>query len=589
MNSVRILPSCLCATFACALLLPLTARSQDDPVAKQPETAKQNAAPADNATAPTADEIPPSLQIQILDEPKGIDPATLLPPAVAAKVTVKFERQPLRDIVKWLQQEQKINVLVDYRELAKAGVLVGEPITDHSDDQPLYLLLNRFLGDLTLDWYYEDETLHVSTAEDVQEHKTTVPYNLGDLFDNGFKSQAILKTIASTTATNSEDAVLLGDVLFVRQTFKGHLRVSALISALRKHGRRTFTLDPPQHELFRQKLTQNVSVQFDAVPLKAAIGELARQTGAEIRLDLKELSSAEISERTPVSLKMADRPLSTVLQSLLLNERLTWNLRDGVMWITTEEKASEEFLTAVFDVRDLCNSPSESIGLMRAVQTQTRGRWDDVDGEGGTMIPPKTGILVVRQDARTMNDLLKLIESYRTALRSSKPRPSTEINPKDLITKYYRLPKDIAGDIEKLLPDVIQPETWKSSARPAATGTIRAIASRSSVIGNGQQGSVISNSVLIIRQSREIHESIEKLIVKVLNGDAGDIYRSDATIQPGMGGMGGAGGGMMGGGMGGMGGGMGGSGGGGGGGFGGGFFSVPSKPIELLRDKSPQR
>lgn len=192
-----------------------------------------------------------------------------------------------------------------------------------------------------------------------------------------------------------------------------------------------------------------------------------------------------------------------------------------------------------------------------------------------------------------MNDLLKLIESYRTALRSSKPRPSTEINPKDLITKYYRLPKDIAGDIEKLLPDVIQPETWKSSARPAATGTIRAIASRSSVIGNGQQGSVISNSVLIIRQSREIHESIEKLIVKVLNGDAGDIYRSDATIQPGMGGMGGAGGGMMGGGMGGgmggMGGGMGGSGGAGGGGFGGGFFSVPSKPIELLRDKSPRR
>jgi len=569
------------------MLFPDTVWSQFGPAPKQETGTRQNAAPvavedapasAERPTIPATEATPPSLLIQIPDEPKGIDPASLLPPAMAAKVSVKFERQPLRDVVKWLQQELKINVLVNYRELSEAGVLVGEPITDHSDDESLYLLLNRFLGNLTLDWYFEDETLHISTSEDVSDHKMTVPYTLGDLFDNGFKAQAILKTISSTTGTSDEDAVLLGDVLFVRQNFKGHLKVSGLIAALRKHGRRTFTLDPPQHELFRQKLNQNVSVQFDALPLKAAISELARQTGADLRLDLKELADAQISDRTPVTLKMADRSLSTVLQSLLLNERLTWDLRDGVMWITTEESANGEFITAVFDVRDLCNSARESTGLMRAVQTQTRGRWDDVDGEGGTMIPPKTGILVVRQDAKTMNDLLKLLESYRTALRASKPRPSTETNPKELITKYYRLPKDIAVDVERLLPDVIQPDTWKSSARPAATGTIRAIASRSAVIGNGQHGSVISNSVLIISQTREIHESIEKLVVKVLNGDAGDIYRSEGTIQPGMGGVTGG----MGGGMGGMGGGM------GGGSFGGGFFSVPSTQIELSSEKSPR-
>jgi|GEM_PF-6246461 len=201
MKSVRIRPSCLCSILTLSMLFPDTVWSQFGPAPKQETGTRQNAAPvavedapasAERPTIPATEATPPSLLIQIPDEPKGIDPASLLPPAMAAKVSVKFERQPLRDVVKWLQQELKINVLVNYRELSEAGVLVGEPITDHSDDESLYLLLNRFLGNLTLDWYFEDETLHISTSEDVSDHKMTVPYTLGDLFDNGFKAQAIL-------------------------------------------------------------------------------------------------------------------------------------------------------------------------------------------------------------------------------------------------------------------------------------------------------------------------------------------------------------------------------------------------------------
>jgi hypothetical protein len=70
---------------------------------------------------------------------------------------------------------------------------------------------------------------------------------------------------------------------------------------------------------------------------------------------------------------------------------------------------------------------------------------------------------------------------------------------------------------------------------------------------------MMANSVLIIRQTREIQESIAKLIDKIQFGD---------KVEMPVHGMGVGGGGMGGGGMG---------GGGMGGGFGGGFFAIPAK------------
>ena len=46
----------------------------------------------------------------------------------------------------------------------------------------------------------------------------------------------------------------LGDVIFIRQTDNVQREVRGLLAALREHGRRTFSLDPPQHALLRQKL-----------------------------------------------------------------------------------------------------------------------------------------------------------------------------------------------------------------------------------------------------------------------------------------------------------------------------------------------
>jgi hypothetical protein len=564
-------------SFQVVLPSPSLAQLGGEPVAEAIEVE------ADAVIPPLVEgEKPPSLLIEIAEEPKSIDPATLVPAAVAQRVTVRFEQKPLRDIAKWLLDELSMTVLIDYPALADEGLLAGEPITDHLEDAPLYLLLNR-LQSLQLGWYFEDETLYLTTKSQADQHHTTVPYNLGDLFDAGFRSDATLRAVGGTTGGVWEEmsgeggaSVLLGDVLFVRQSDAIHQEIAGLLAALRTHGRRTLTNDPPEHGLIREKLNELVTVEFDETPLNGAIKSLAEQVQADIRLDLPRLSDEGISERIPLSLKMTNRPLSTVLRALLVKSHLTWSFRDGVMWITTNGAAQSSYKTAVFDVRDLCQNQKESTGLMRAIHTQTRGIWDDADGEGGSMTSPKTGLLVVRQDERTLEELLKLLESYRSALRVSKPRAVAAADPQELVTRYYRLQREVAIDLEKLLPEMIQPDTWLSPARPEATGTIRSVTSRAEVLRaqagdatssaqsvKGEAFVMMANSVLIIRQTREIQESITKLIDKIQFGD-----KVEMPVHGMGGGGGGMGGGMGGGGMG---------GGGMGGGFGGGFFAIPAK------------
>lgn len=65
--------------------------------------------------------------------------------------------------------------------------------------------------------------------------------------------------------------------------------------------------------------------------------------------------------------QLADRKLSTILQTLLLDLELTWILRDGVLWITSEDEAADFLKTCVYDVRDLCDSEVKTKALVEAI------------------------------------------------------------------------------------------------------------------------------------------------------------------------------------------------------------------------------
>jgi hypothetical protein len=177
----------------------------------------------------------------------------------------------------------------------------------------------------------------------------------------------------------------------------------------------------------------------------------------------------------------------------------------------------------------------------------------------------RPGVMVVRQTESGLGEVSQLLENYRTALKASKPRKAEGLDPKEVMTRYYRVPTSMANELLTALPELVEPETWKTKDRPASVGTISKLASKPSLIGSygemvdaseeePQRGVLVQNSVLIIRQTRSAQRSIARLIRQIESGD--DLeeveHEGEAVLGGGMGGMGG-------------------------GGFGGGFFSIPEQ------------
>ena len=506
--------------------------------------------------------VPPSVAIVIPEEPRGIDPATLLPAKLAAPVRIDFKETPLGDVVRWLQTDQKVGVILEQAALAKEDILTSEPITDKLENLPLHLLFDR-LRSYGIGWYVEDALVHLTTLDDAESKMRTTPYNVGDLVDKGFKTDAILQAITSTVAPKSWDSaggkaniVELGDVLFVSQSPANHLQVAGLLKALRTHGRRTYTYDPPGHDKVRAALDKPVSIDVHEVALSAALEQLSKTAGIDIRIDKQSLQSARNRERQPVSLTVENHKLRVILKVLLDKLSLRFTIRDGALWVTSEDLASEYYKTAVYDVRDLCRDEQEAAALKDAVENQMGGIWEHHGGIGAMEFPVPCAMVVYLTE-QNHNRLLDLLESYRAALRVSKPRARTGSDPKEVITRYYRMPTTMARDLVSLLPQLLKEESWKSEKHREAAGTIlqlnskaevRAAAAPEAKKGTEPAGNsvLIPYSVLVIKQTREVHDQLPELLQKIENGEAFD----NGLGGNGMGGMGG---------------------------FGGGFFNVPAK------------
>ncbi len=506
----------------------------------------------------------PSLKIEIADEPRAIDPVTLMPPALAKAVSREFKRTPFRDIIKWLQNEQQLTVIVDTKALSDEGILISHQIDDRLVNEPLYLLLDR-LQALQLTWYMDDGNLYLTTIEQAQRHPVTRQYNIGELLDAGFQEVSILDTILQSTTgpwdvdePGTGTLVQLGDVLFVRQTEPVQREVSSLLTALLHHGRRTMLMECPQHAEIRAKLDQKISVNFDELAFDEAVAQLATLAGVDIRIDRSSIE-LDVSSRHMVTLVANDQKLRTLIQRLATDLELTPMIRDGVLWVATLEAENIRHHTAVFDVRDLCRSQDESMALSDAIMSQTKGPWDVDEPGTGTLVFPKPGTMVVRQTESELNEVLDLLETYRSALRASKPRAAKAgSNPKDdVLTHYYRMPTVMAQDLSSALPELVVPGTWKTPELPKNVGTLRMVFSKAQIQAipsphaketlSPESSATISTpySVLIVQQTREAHAQIFQLIQKIENGDTPNLTKDGKIPQQGGGQQGGFGGGFF--------------------------------------------
>jgi len=439
------------------------------------------------------------------------------------------------------------------------------PITDSLNDEPLYFLLNR-LRPLGFDWFIEADVLEITSATAADEHQQTLSYPISELRDQGYTSEQLIAAIELGVSGEWEEVdgfagaiVALGDVLFVRNSTGIHQEIAALLEALKHPARRTLILEPLQHDTLQAALQKPVTVHFQRQPLTTALKDLSEQGSVPIRLDFTSEPQGASVARMPVTLKLSGQSLRRTLEILLAPFSATTILRDNAIVAIPASEADKIYQTAMFDVRDLCRDHQESEALKRTLHSQTSCEVD----RSRSLHFPKPGILIARQTRVALDEATVLLEVYRQALRSSRPGQAVGDPLQAVVTRYYRLPQVVAEPLVDLLPKLIKPDTWKSSAQAEAIGTIRQLPSTPGVLKNAysppaqptQQannppstdtGPVIDYSVLVIRQTRATHWEIEQLLHRIERGDP-PIEQESAS-----------GGGM-------------------GGGFGGGFFSVPEQ------------
>jgi predicted nicotinamide N-methyase len=489
----------------------------------------------------------------IADTPTYIDPAELLSSVLTKPVTKDFDDVSLSEVAAWLQEQTGLNVVLDERSLDGAGVLPSEPVTDRLVDAPLYLLLDR-LESIGVGWRLAGGVLYLQKSQE-ESAVQTIQYNIGDLLDQKMKSDELRESLIASVdrsaflnADVDSAVVLLGDVLFVRQSPRTHRRVAGWLAALRKPARRVLVDDPAQHAPIRAALDRVTSVQFKGQSFSAAVQSLAEQQKIDIRWDRIALKQAKISERVPVTLDVREQSLRTILDIFTAQMGLSWILRDGALWITTKEEAEHAMKIAVFDVRDLCRNRDECASLQDTIEQQSSPSTWDTNGGTAVIAFPASGIMVVSQTEPRLDAVLALLENYRVALRNSKRRISPEEDPDGIETRYYRMPTEVANDLVTLLPKLVASDTWATPLTPTAAGTILVSRSWSQAPptfgGNASKETAPlkeSYSVLIITQTRRVHAEISVVLNKIQHGDV-----ESKGIMGGMGGMGGGfGGGMM--------------------------------------------
>ncbi|MBX3449602.1 MAG: hypothetical protein KF777_08595 [Planctomycetaceae bacterium] len=482
--------------------------------------------------------VAPDAVIEIADEPRTIDPATLLPQELTRKVTLAFDKTPLREVVDMLKKELGIEVILDDTALYNEDIPTDIPIVARAKDEPAYLLLDRIVGHrFYLGWSFRDGILRITSQYSEERRFDSRAYDLSSLLNDGYEARHLCDLLdfipnSRWKPTNADGGTrnMVGETLVVWQTHDVRHQVAGLIAALKTPARRILVYEPAQHESLRDLLERPISVNFDETPLNEALAILSEQIGATISIDQEALSDEGTAPDSPVSLLLSEKPLRVVMDWLLERLELACIVEQGQLTVTTATLARELMGLSLFDVRDICRNNKTSRQLLEMIWGNPRCRWAYIHGDGGRMAFARPGILLVQHSAAVRDEIFSLIEELRSLRQQAEPaseRPWEHT----VDVRFYRMSASVADYMERNLPTQIAPESWRSEARPDAPGTIERIP-MSPIPASGplapQENAIKENDekrpdeekaaerivktvVLAIRQTANAHEEIAAL------------------------------------------------------------------------------
>ncbi len=186
---------------------------------------------------------------------------------------------------------------------------------------------------------------------------------------------------------------------------------------------------PAKEDLIAEALEHRVTIDVNGAALADILGYFSDLLPADqkisIVIDRRNIEEAGVAIDRPVSLKVNDIRLRSVLGLILTEAGLDWTVRDEVLVITTREVAAANTVTRVYDVNELVVQKGDEDRtphfdeLIELIQNEVAPEsWAVADGPGAVHPFSVNGCrLVVRQTPKAHYEIAKLLEELSSTAR----------------------------------------------------------------------------------------------------------------------------------------------------------------------------
>jgi hypothetical protein len=204
-------------------------------------------------------------------------------------------------------------------------------------------------------------------------------------------------------------------------------------------------------EVIAAALEAKVSLDFQETPLQQIATEIGKSHKINVVIDAKSLSDAGVAPDTALSVHVADVTLRSALDVLLFQADLTFVVRNEVLLIVTNDKASTELTTKSHNVADLVTL-DEHAGVEDSddedaddedcagdvfedlvVTTIAPSTWDKVGGPGSISAFGNCRVISQTDEVhRQIDNLLAALRKLKNPPDRSSGEPIWAIDPAEL-------------------------------------------------------------------------------------------------------------------------------------------------------------
>jgi hypothetical protein len=175
--------------------------------------------------------------------------------------------------------------------------------------------------------------------------------------------------------------------------------------------------EAPSQASTLSRLRDRIDIDFREAPIQEAMKIVETKAQVPVQLDTESLDALNIGTDTPMSCRLRNVPVETVLQAMLrgVSSELDFRVDRGIVIVTSLEQAQSDLMHQVFTVGELVHPDSEAESVdqltFAVLSTIEQDSWEENGGTGS--ITYYQGQLIVANRYQVLREIEVLLEQLK--------------------------------------------------------------------------------------------------------------------------------------------------------------------------------